>query len=174
MARQGISVSSGSASRLLARMGINVSSSTVLRDLHRMRPSTYTEVRKIGVDDWAWRKGVTYGSIVIDYENGWPIDLLVDRETESFRQWLEGHEKVSVVSRDRSTDYSSAVASTGRSINEVADKFHLVKNISDRMTKLVAENYADYRQAVRDEELNVMRAAGSEKPMAIVGKDRQP
>ena len=38
------------------------------------------------------------------------------------------------------------------------------------MTKLVAENYADYRQAVRDEELNVMRAAGSEKPMAIVGK----
>ena len=170
VARQGISVSSGSASRLLARMGINVSSSTVLRDLHRMRPSTYTEVRKIGVDDWAWRKGVTYGSIVIDDENGWPIDLLVDRETESFRQWLEGHEKVSVVSRDRSTDYSSAVASTGRSINEVADKFHLVKNISDRMTKLVAENYADYRQAVRDEELNVMRAAGSEKPMAIVGK----
>ena len=66
----------------------------------------------------AWRKGVTYGSIVIDYETGWPIDLLVDRETESFRQWLEGHEKVSVVSRDRSTDYSSAVASTGRSINE--------------------------------------------------------
>ena len=107
VARQGISVSSGSASRLLAHMGVNVSSSTVLRDLHRMQPSTYTDVREIGVDDWAWRKGVTYGSIIIDYENGWPIDLLGDRETESFRQWMEEHGKVSVVSRDRSTDYSS-------------------------------------------------------------------
>lgn len=170
VARQGISVSSGSASRLLAHMGVNVSSSTVLRDLHRMQPSTYTDVREIGVDDWAWRKGVTYGSIIIDYENGWPIDLLVDRETESFRQWMEEHGKVSVVSRDRSTDYSSAIASTGRPITEVADKFHLVKNISDRMTKLVAENYADYRQTVRDEELEVVRAVESEKPMGIVTK----
>ena len=39
-----------------------------------------------------------------------------------------------------------------RLITEVADKFHLVKNITDRMTKLVAENYADYRQAVRSNE----------------------
>ena len=54
-------------------------SSTVLRDVHRMRPSDYRDVRQIGVDDWAWLKGVTYGSIIIDLENGWPIDLLGDR-----------------------------------------------------------------------------------------------
>lgn len=152
VARQGLSVSSGSASRLLGHMGIHLSSSTVLRDLHRMHPSAYKDVREVGVDDWAWRKGVTYGSIIIDYENGWPIDLLGDRDTDSFRQWMEEHEAVSIVSRDRSTDYSSAIASTGRKITEVADKFHLVKNITDRMTKLVAENYAEYRQAVRGEE----------------------
>lgn len=117
-----------------------------------MKPSAYKDVREVGVDDWAWRKGVTYGSIIIDYENGWPIDLLGDRDTDSFRQWMDEHEAVRVVSRDRSTDYSSAIASTGRKITEVADKFHLVKNITDRMTKLIAENYTEYRQAVRGEE----------------------
>ena len=149
VARHGISVSSGSASHLLAHMGISVSPSTILRDLHRISTPEYGNVEVVGVDDWAWRKGVTYGSILIDYANGRPIDLLGDRETESFHGWLERHEKVRMVSRDRSTDYSSAIASTGRHITEVADKFHLVKNITDRMKKLVAENYADYRKAAR-------------------------
>lgn len=152
IARHGLSVSSNSASRLLAHMGIFVSSSTILRDMHRMHPSDYKDVEEVGVDDWAWLKGINYGSIIIDYTNGWPIDLLGDRETESFREWMRQHEKVHTVSRDRSTDYSSAIASIGRQITEVADKFHLVKNITDRMIKLVAENYSGYRQAIRSKE----------------------
>ena len=168
VARHGISLSSNSASRLLAHMGIFISSSTVLRDMHRMRPSDYEDIEEIGVDDWAWRKGVTYGSIIIDYANGWPVDLLGDRETESFHKWMEEHEKVRTVSRDRSTDYSSAIASTGRPITEVADKFHLVKNIKDRMAKLVAENYADYRLAVRGEEEKSTEAAKPKATPSII------
>lgn len=152
VARLGISSSSNSAGYLLGHLGIHISSSTVLRDLHRMHPSSYEDVSETGVDDWAWRKGTACGSIIVDYANRWPIDLLGDRGMESFQLWMEKHEKVHIVSRDRSTDYSSAIASTGRPITEVADKFHLIKNITDRMTKLVAENYADYRQAVRDRE----------------------
>jgi len=165
VARHGISVSSSSASRLLGHMGIHISSSTVLRDVHRMRPSDYKDVEQVGVDDWAWQKGVTYGSIIIDLENGWVIDLLGDRETESFRMWMEQHQEVRLVSRDRSTDYSSAVAMTGRKIDEVADKFHLVKNILDRMTKLVAQKYAEYRTAVRDEGQKAALAAESKAPV---------
>ena len=152
VARHGISVSSDSASRLLEHMGIQISPSTVLRDVHRMRPSQYQQVKEVGVDDWAWRKGTTYGSIIIDLVNGWPIDLLGDRETDSFHSWMEEHEQVSLVSRDRSTDYSSAIAALDKPIDEVADKFHLVKNAYDRFSKLIAENYDDYRQAVRKEE----------------------
>ena len=54
-----------------------------------MRPSQYQQVKEVGVDDWAGRKGTTYGSIIIDPVNGWPIDLLGDRETDSFRNWME-------------------------------------------------------------------------------------
>ena len=152
VARHGISASSNSASRLLSLLGIPVSSSTVLRDLHRMHPSSYEDVREVGVDDWAWRKGVTYGSIVIDLKEGWPIDLLGDRDTDSFREWMQGHVQVGLVSRDRSTDYSSAIAALDRTVTEVADKFHLVKNIYDRFGKLIAEHYDDYRRAVRKDE----------------------
>ena len=152
VARHGISASSNSASRLLSLLGIPVSSSTVLRDLHRMHPSSYEDVREVGVDDWAWRKGVTYGSIVIDLKEGRPIDLLGDRETDSFREWMQGHVQVGLVSRDRSTDYSSAIAALDRTVTEVADKFHLVKNIYDRFGKLIAEHYDDYRRAVRKDE----------------------
>ena len=162
VARHGISASSNSASRLLSLLGIPVSSSTVLRDLHRMRPSSYKDAREVGVDDWAWRKGVTYGSIIIDYANGWPIDLLGDRDTEGFRQWMVEHKKVHTVSRDRSTDYSSAIAALGRPVREVADKFHLVKNILDRFDKLVGENYNDYRQEVRLRENARQRRDGQE------------
>ena len=152
VARHGISASSNSASRLLSLLGIPVSSSTVLRDLHRMHPSSYEDVREVGVDDWAWRKGVTYGSIVIDLKEGWPIDLLGDRDTDSFREWMQGHVQVGLVSRDRSTDYSSAIAALDRTVTEVADKFHLVKNIYDRFGKLIEEHYDDYRRAVRKDE----------------------
>lgn len=136
----------------MSLIGIPVSSSTILRDLHRMRPSSYENVREVGVDDWAWRKGVTYGSLVIDLKEGWPIDLLGDRETESFREWMQEHKQVKLVSRDRSTDYSSAIAALDRTVTEVADKFHLVKNIYDRFGKLIAEHYDDYRRAVRKDE----------------------
>ena len=81
------------------------------------------------------------------------VNLPRKKSTSSGKDTKKTHEAVRVVSRDRSTDYSSAIASTGRKITEVADKFHLVKNITDHMPKLVAENYAEYRQAVRDEDL---------------------
>ena len=177
VARHGISVSSGSASHLLAHMGISISPSTILRDLHRISTPEYGNVEVVGVDDWAWRKGVTYGSILIDYTNGRPIDLLGDRETESFHGWLERHKKVCMVSRDRSTDYSSAIASTGRHITEVADKFHLVKNITDRMKKLVAENYADYRKAARcgeNELAYTVVTADSPSPIGHSSKKSDP
>ena len=97
------------------------------------------------MDDWAQRKGVTYGSIVVSLEGRHPIDILGDRKMKSFREWLEEHPKVFLVSRDRSTEYSSAIAASGRPVREVADKFHLVKNIMERTMKLVDEHYGENR-----------------------------
>lgn len=150
--QHGLKTSSGSARNLLSAIGIHVSGDTVLRDIHRMSVPAHQEVHEIGVDDWAFRKGVTYGSIIVNLNTGSVIDLLGDRDVESFRGWLDLHTQVKVVSRDRSTDYTAAIAATGRSITEVADRFHLNMNMSDCVTKVISSHYDDYRKSVRPEE----------------------
>lgn len=151
VSRMGLTGSSGTASRNLTVMSIPLSDSTVLRDIHRMPLPVYPEIEQIGVDDWAFRKGVTYGSVIVNLRTGMIIDLLGDREEESFHDWLDRHLNVLLVSRDRSTDYSAAVASTDRFIKEVADHFHLVKNASDMITRIISEKYEDYRELVSGE-----------------------
>ena len=152
VAQHSLSTSSESARKLLYAIGIQVSGDTVLRDLHRMPVPECAEVQKIGVDDWAFRKGVTYGSIIVSLETNSVIDLLGERDVDSFHGWLDNHSQVSVVSRDRSTDYSAAIAATGRNITEVADRFHLNMNMSDCVTKVIGSHYDDYRKSVRQEE----------------------
>lgn len=146
--RAGITCSSIKASRLLKYAGIHLCNTTILRDIHRTSLPDYKDARRIGVDDWAFRKGIDYGSIVIDLDSGHAIDLLGDRGHDSFKAWLDGHTNVCLVSRDRSTEYSAAIANTGRNICEVADLFHLVKNMSDCVTKVISDNYQSYRELV--------------------------
>ena len=65
---------------------------------------------------------------------------------------MDEHSNVAVVSRDRSSDYTAAIAATGRNITEVADRFHLNKNMSDCVTKVIGSHYDEYRSAVRPAE----------------------
>ena len=167
--RHAVKHSSTTTHDLLSAQGIYLSGSTILRDLHRMRPSSHPDVRRIGIDDWAQRKGRIYGSIIIDLDRSTIIDLLDDREQESFGIWLEKHRSVELASRDRSTDYSAAIASSGRKITEVADKFHLIKNIQDRFTKVLSEHYSDYRLMVRNEE----RAVGCSNENSVDSKKEE-
>ena len=144
ISRYGLNTSSETAKKLLSAIGIGVSGDTVLRDLHRMSIPIHPEVQKIGVDDWAFKKGVKYGSIIVSLDAGSVIDLLGDRNIGSFKGWLDNHTQVKIVSRDRSTDYTAAIAATGRNITEVADRFHLSKNMSDCVTKVIGSHYDDY------------------------------
>jgi hypothetical protein len=160
----------------LKSMQVPVSASTVLRTIYQMDMPDSGIVTELGVDDWAFRKGLTYGSILIDMKAGRVIDLLADRQTQSFECWLREHTGVNLVSRDRSTHYSSAIANTGREIVEVADRFHLVKNMGDCVTKVISENYKDYRDTVSLEGIPVAESRedipgkSSGKPVAVKAK----
>nr|AIF26286.1 putative hypothetical protein [uncultured bacterium Lq_025_E06] len=146
--QHGLKCSSESARKLLSAIGVSISGDTVLRDIHRISVPERCEVKEIGVDDWAFRKGVTYGSIIVSLETGSVIDLLGDRDVSSFQTWLDGHSQVAIVSRDRSTDYTAAIAATGRNITEVADRFHLNMNMSACVTKVISSHYDEYRSTV--------------------------
>ena len=86
---------------VIVAIGVCLSGDTILRDIHRMSDPERCEVKEIGVDDWAFRKGVTYGSIIVSLETESVIDLLGDRDVSTFQTWLDGHSQVAVVSRDR-------------------------------------------------------------------------
>jgi len=89
--------------RLLKRIGMPASDDTILRHLKRRAHAqrAETSVRVVGVDDWAWRKGHNYGTIVVDLERREVVDVLPDRSTASISAWLERRPEIEIVSRDR-------------------------------------------------------------------------
>lgn len=90
------------------------------------------------MDDWAWKKGQTYGTLLVDLELGKPIELLPDRKEATLEAWLRTHPEVEVVSRDRGGEYAAAASKGAPQAQQVADKFHIVKNLRDRLKELMA------------------------------------
>jgi len=85
----------------------------------------------IGIDDWASRKGRRYGTIVVDLEQGCPVDLLEDRLAKTVAAWLRAHPEVTVVARDRADAYAAGVTQGAPDAVQVADRWHLLKNLRE-------------------------------------------
>ena len=83
----------------------------------------------MGVDDWAFRKGQRYGTILVDLEQHRVIDLLPDRSAIVLSAWLESHPGIEIITRDRASEYSRAITQTAPQAIQVADRFHLVQNL---------------------------------------------
>lgn len=98
-------------------------------------PSNCPEV--LGIDDFAFRKGQTYGTILIDLTTRTPVDLLPDREKATVQRWLKEHPGAKIVSRDRSVIYADAIRAGAPEAVHVADRFHLLKNLMEILEKMV-------------------------------------
>ena len=94
--------------------------------------------RILGVDDWAFRKGQTYGTILVDLEARRVIDLLPDRTAQTLAAWLREHDSVEVMARDRSTEYASGISLGAPQAIQVADRWHLLVNLHEMIARWLA------------------------------------
>jgi transposase len=129
------------AEKLLGYEQIGMSDSTVNRTVRGLPESEIGKVRVLGVDDWAKRKGQRYGTILVDLERGKTIDILGDRTAETLVQWLKEHPGVEIVSRDRSQTYADAITAGAPDAIQVADRWHLLKNLSEAVFKILQQEY---------------------------------
>jgi transposase len=129
-AQTGLSLGGQAGARHLARQGLPVSRNTLLRRVRGLALPEGPEPQIVGIDDWAWRKGHRYGTIVVDLERGCPIDVLEDRASETVAAWLQAHPDVKVVARDRAEAYAAGIRDGAPDATQVADRFHLLQNIA--------------------------------------------
>jgi transposase len=127
--------------RLLARLAIATSDDTVLRRVRKQSAGevSLTPIRHLGVDDWAWRKGRDYGTILVNLDLHRVIDLLPERAAESFSAWLKQHPGIVTIARDRGGLYAEGATLGAPQAQQVADRFHLLVNLSATMERALEE-----------------------------------
>ena len=136
----GSSLGGEAGARLAARMAITTSPDTLLRRVKRLKNEPAGPPRVVGIDDWAWRKGQRYGTIVVDLERSDVIDLLPDREADTVAAWLKAHPGIEVVSRDRSATYAEAATEGASRAVQVADRWHLLKNLREAVERVLGRH----------------------------------
>jgi transposase len=117
--------------RLAARLGIQTSWMTVLNRIMAKPSLPAPPVVQLGIDDFSFRRGCTFGTILVDLERHQILDLLPDRQAETAAAWMEQHPTIDLVCRDRGGDYAAAARTGAPQAQQSADRFHLMKNLTE-------------------------------------------
>ena len=137
----------GEAGAVLShQLRMPTSPATLLRIIRAAPDPAVPLLRVVGVDDFAFRRGHRYGTIVIDLERQQRVDLLPDRSAATLATWLQGHPEVEIITRDRSTEYARGVTAGAPQAQQIADRWHLLVNLREALERMLTRLHAELRR----------------------------
>jgi transposase len=142
----GVALGGNAGARLATRLRLPTSPATLLR-LVRTAPVPHpSALQAVGVDEWAWRRGHRYGTILVNLADHRIVDLLPDRSATSVAAWLAQHPTITVVCRDRSDLYADGIRRGAPAAVQVVDRCPLVQNLRQALEAFLI----DHRLALQD------------------------
>ena len=133
--------------RLAPHLGMATSADTLLRLVRALPLPVAPTSSALGVDDWAFKRGRTYGTILVDLNTRRVVDLLPDRRADTLAAWLRPRRRrIRVVARDRSTEFERGVAMGAPRAIQVADRWHLLQNTREMLTRWLSGVHGRLRQ----------------------------
>ncbi len=148
LTRIGIALGGKPGARLARHLGMPTSNQTLLRLVRAAPLPVAAQPQIIGVDDWAWKKGRRYGTILCDLEHRCAVDLLPDRSADSVATWLGAFPGVTVIARDRSDLYADGASRGAPQAQQIADRFHLLKNLGEALDRFLQHKRSVIKQAI--------------------------
>ena len=133
--------------------GLQATPRAILRLMHAFPLPPIAAPRIIGLDEWAWKRGQRYGALIVDLERHKPIALLADRSQETVIGWLKEHPTIQIVARDRSKEFAAAIKEALPKASHVADRWHVAKNLTEHLDKVVSARWKQLTTAAGEAEM---------------------